>query len=97
MRGYVAGLRAQGVAALYSLNRERSRYNREIASVHALLAEHYALERIDLLPYEYGELPGEPVPQSWRNSVKDAVRRWRGRHLHQERDPYRHVVGRARR
>jgi hypothetical protein len=97
VRSYVVGLSQRGVPAVYSLNRERSRYNREIGSVRALLAECYALETIDMLPYEYGELPGEPVSRTWRTTLKDAVRRWRGRRVRALTDPYRHIIGRLRR
>jgi hypothetical protein len=54
VRGYVAWLFDQGCPLLYSLNRERSIYNRQISSVSELLEPYYRLQEV-VMPVSYGE------------------------------------------
>ena len=72
---------------LYSLNRERSRYNDELASVSALLAAHYDLT--DVSPLETDYTRSMKKPSKARNKPAD------GDHA-AEALTYRHQVGRLR-
>lgn len=74
---------AQNCPYLYSLNRARSAYNRELDSVSESIARWYWPHEIPVLPVSYNELPDRGAralaPQTW-------LPRRRGM-------PYRHLVG----
>lgn len=93
---YVTKLAASGTRAVYSLNRERSRYNREIESVSGILRRYFDIREITLLDCDYGELPGEPRTPTTLEYAKQIVKRALRRHAPIVRDPYRHLVGTAR-
>ncbi|NQW15905.1 MAG: putative sugar O-methyltransferase [Chloroflexi bacterium] len=54
--GYARVLRDGRCANLYSLNRERSRYNDQLTGVINVLSQHYRMDYQDLLPIQYTEL-----------------------------------------
>lgn len=54
VRTYASGVFELGCPLLYSLNRERSIYNREISSVSELLEPYYRLHEV-VLPVGYGD------------------------------------------
>jgi hypothetical protein len=56
VRSYVAWAAAHGSRRLYSLNRDRSRYNAELSSVRELMAEAYDIQEVDVLPVPYTRL-----------------------------------------
>jgi hypothetical protein len=53
---YARVLSASGCANLYSLNRERSRYNDELTGVIDVLSRYYPMKYQDFLPIPYTEL-----------------------------------------
>jgi len=64
---YVNKLADSGCRQVYSLNRDRSRYNEELSTVTELLETRYRVERIDVLDVPYTVLvskPGKPVDVS---------------------------------
>jgi glycosyltransferase involved in cell wall biosynthesis len=79
-----------GCPALYSLNRERSPYNREIASVGEILTRYYDLEEVPVLETEY-------TRATKKDSVitrEEALARAKGaKKAGEVRDPYRHLAG----
>ena len=82
--GYVGHAAAQGCPRVYSLNRARSLYNRELTNVHELIAEHYETEQVVVLDVPYNDLRVRHSPR------ERLVRRLRGA----DELEYRHVVGR---
>jgi hypothetical protein len=88
VRGYVEGLADLGCPALYSLNRDRSSYNRELTNVRELMAARYELEEVDLLPVSYTKLVSR---------AEIAQRRAKERHASTSSSEYRHVIGRLER
>lgn len=65
--GYVNRLADSGCRQVYSLNRDRSRYNEELSTVTELLESRYRVERLDVLDVPYTVLvskPGKPVDPS---------------------------------
>lgn len=82
VRGYAAIAAAAGCRCLYSLNRERSPYNAELASVRAALSEYYTIDEIRLLETDYTtamKKPPRPAGAAERSAVN-----------------YRHLLGRLR-
>jgi hypothetical protein len=64
---YVNKLADSGCRQVYSLNRDRSRYNDELSTVTELLETRYRVERIEVLDVPYTVLvskPGKPVDVS---------------------------------
>lgn len=82
VRHYV-GLAHDRGSSLYSLNRDRSVYNRELTSVRDLMSERYAIELLSLLPVSYER----PLPASTLAKLRNRVGRLRSG------NPYRHVFG----
>ena len=67
VRGYVNKLADSGCRQVYSLNRDRSRYNEELSTVTELLESRYRVERLEVLDVPYTVLvskPGKPVDPS---------------------------------
>ena len=65
--GYVNKLADSGCRHVYSLNRDRSRYNEELSTVTELLESRYRVERLEVLDVPYTVLvsrPGKPVDPS---------------------------------
>ncbi len=87
---YVAHAYDRGAQFLYSLNRERSRYNPELRGVTAIMEERYWLHEIEVLSTTYQKLPDQIAPIDYG-----------GRKNRQRKDlepggeagDYRHVVG----
>ena len=80
VRGYAAMAAAAGCPLLYSLNRERSPYNRELVSVTQALAESYRVADVPVLDTDYVTAMKKP-PQGARRITPGQL-------------SYRHVVGR---
>jgi hypothetical protein len=87
VRGYVDRLFALGCPTLYSLNRDRSSYNRELTNVRQIMGARYDLDEIDVLPVSYTKLVS-------RGEI--AERREQGRQRPGTSSDYRHVIGRLR-
>jgi putative sugar O-methyltransferase len=85
VRGYVEHAHEVGSPFLYSLNRDRSLYNRELTSVRQIMAARFRLHEIPVLHLPYTKLP--------RVGPSGLVERA----LEQAGDPsgneYRHIVG----
>jgi hypothetical protein len=65
--GYVNKLADSGCRQVYSLNRDRSRYNEELSTVTRLLESRYRVERLEVLDVPYTVLvskPGKAVDSS---------------------------------
>ena len=60
VRRYASLAARAGCPVLYSLNRERSPYNAEIASVSAVLGEHFDLTEIEVLDTDYTSVNKKP-------------------------------------
>ncbi|MBL0058318.1 MAG: putative sugar O-methyltransferase [Elusimicrobia bacterium] len=56
VEGYLEKSAELGTPRLYSLNRSRPKYNRELEDLNPLLARHYDLTLIDVLPVDYTTL-----------------------------------------
>jgi putative sugar O-methyltransferase len=90
----------QSCPHLYSLNRDRSPYNRQLTNVRAILDEHYALREISVLPVSYVSMLGKaPKAKAQgrrlarmlappRPGEKPSEKKRSSEHL-----DYRHVVG----
>lgn len=83
VRRYVRGLRQLGCRRLYSLNRDRSKYNDELTSVRTVIAESYSIEEISVLEAPYTTLGSV--------AARSRLRRARKIPAHE----YRHVLGRC--
>jgi hypothetical protein len=79
---YVDRLHAIGCPHLYSLNRDRSPYNRELTSVREILATRYDLREIAVLPVPYTKLMSRAELAERRPTVPG-----------KSSTDYRHVVG----
>lgn len=82
VRAYAAMAARAGCPWLYSLNRERSPYNTELASVSAVLAERYDLSEIALLGTDYTSATKKP-PKAGSTVTRSEL-------------GYRHLAGRLR-
>lgn len=81
--GYMAWAHRMGAQFLYSLNRERSRYNDELLGVSRLLERYFWPHEIDVLDISYTKLaPGKAKKR--KKSVAVDPR---------ETNDYRHIVG----
>ena len=80
---YVDHAAAIGTPYLYSLNRDRSLYNRELTSVREIVARCFWLHEIPVLDVPYTKMP----------SKHDMARKGRKRVVRPEDNAYRHVVG----
>lgn len=73
--GYVQKLDESGCPVLYSLNRDRSPYNRELSTVTEIVETAYAVEPIEVLEYPYTVLSWKPgrvferSPMDYRHQV----------------------------
>lgn len=81
---YVRRLRELGADAIYSLNRQRSVYNRQLANVHEVLRKYFQLAECNPLPVAYNRLDRPP---------RD-IREWLASRAGRRRNEYRHHVGR---
>jgi glycosyltransferase involved in cell wall biosynthesis len=87
VRGYAALAHASGCRWLYSLNRERSRYNTQLTAVSTELSDHYELRDVHVLETGYTSAMRKVAPAKPRASTKvDASNEL----------AYRHIVGRRR-
>ena len=91
VREYSRQARALGAPWLYSLNRERSPYNPELAGVSEILAEHWRLERLELLPGSYTRATARERAGGLRRAP--AWLRGRGKATQQKGLDYQHLVG----
>lgn len=90
VRGYVHRAADLGCPALYSLNRSRSPYNRELSSVREIISERYELEEVSVLDVDYTRmLPDGPLARLRAAAGRTVARLGLSSH-----DPYRHLVGR---
>ncbi len=80
VRGYARIAATAGCPLVYSLNRERSPYNRELMSVSDALADHYRLTEVSVLGSDYTSVMKKP-PKVTRMAPRDELY-------------YRHLVGR---
>lgn len=53
VEGYVHGMYELGCTFLYSLNRDKSRFNPELTGVHEIMATRYWMNEISVLPVPY--------------------------------------------
>lgn len=89
VREYARWLYDHGAQTVYSLNRDRSRYNDELSSVRELLGERFWLEEPFVLPHQYLEQPkSKEQPRLPRPGLDDPAADGANR--------YRHVIGRPR-
>lgn len=92
---------AQSCPRLYSLNRDRSPYNRQLTNVRSILGERYSLSEISVLPVSYVSMLGK-APKATaqgrrlvrmlatpRRSDKQA----RAKNRSSDHLDYRHVIG----
>ena len=79
-----------GCPALYSLNRERSRYSDEIQSVSQVLSRYYDLEEVAVLDTEYTKA----TKKDSVDTAADVQARARRSGKIGELNPYRHLAGR---
>jgi hypothetical protein len=68
--GYAHRLHELGCRFLYSLNRDKSRYNPELSNVHEILATRYWLNEIPVLPVPYTSLPTRREMEERRQKKK---------------------------
>jgi hypothetical protein len=80
-----------GCPVLYSLNRERSVYNREIVSVSQVLSRYYDLEDVKVLETEYTKATKKDSVITREEALQRAKR---AKQAGETSDPYRHLVGR---
>ena len=80
-----------GCPVLYSLNRERSVYNREIVSVSQVLSRYYDLEDVKVLETEYTKATKKDSVITREEALQRAKR---AKQAGEVSDPYRHLVGR---
>jgi hypothetical protein len=73
VKEYVDKLADSGCPRLYSLNRDRSRYNPELSTVTEILETRYRVERLDVLDVPYTVLgskpPKEPAAADYRHLI----------------------------
>jgi hypothetical protein len=82
---YVRFAREQGAPYLYSLNRERSTYNRELTSVSEIIGNHYWTHEIPVLPVSYTQMLDKRAKLSSRTRRSKLPPR--------KGMPYRHLIG----
>ena len=85
---------AMSCPVLYSLNRERSYYNREIDSVSGVLRQHYVMTDLPLLATDYTHATKK---DSVLAPAEVAARQKKARDAGEQVLPYRHMVGTLRR
>lgn len=73
---YAAGLRALGVPALYSLNRDRSSHNQELSAVSEILSGVYRVEQVHVLRAAYTAL-GKVLPADTSSLEPGSPREYR--------------------
>jgi len=67
---YARAAHEQDCAILYSLNRERSGYNRELTSVSEILGRYYWLHEVKVMPVGYQKMLDEaPSDKDYRHQV----------------------------
>lgn len=75
VRAYCEHAHGLGCRYLYSLNRDRSHYNRELSSVSAIIGERYETREVPILPVSYPErltpkkIARGPQPDRYRHLV----------------------------
>ena len=60
---YVQTLADSGCRQLYSLNRDRSRYNPELSTVTEIIESRYKVERLEVLDVPYTVLVSKPAKE----------------------------------
>ena len=88
VRGYAATLAQAGCPLLYSLNRERSQYNTELAGVSEALADWYRLTEVAILETDYTTAMKKPPKAVRMTPASEPVYR----HLVGRLDPAAHVT-----
>lgn len=93
-----------GCSNIYSLNRDRSRYNEQLSSVSEILGRYYDMEEIDVLPVQYTSLDLRESPSFAKKilrpeelilGVKRTVARlMKGSGSNESLYRYRHLAGR---
>ena len=89
--GYARVAADIGCPVLYSLNRERSVYNRELVSVSQVLTRYYDLEEVKVLETEYTKATKKDSVITREEALQRAKR---AKQAGETNDPYRHLVGR---
>jgi O-methyltransferase domain len=92
---YVEWFHDLGTPFLYSLNRDRGVRNTELTSVREIMSRWFWLQGISVLPWphNFGVTEGAPLGEIARARKREADKMIRGTATDQ-RDEYRHVVGR---
>ena len=72
--GYVQAMKGFGAPALYSLNRDRSKHNKQLSTVSEILAQHYEVEPVEVLELQYDQLKSfhagkEPAVTDYRHLI----------------------------
>jgi hypothetical protein len=83
VQSYVDRLFALGCPALYSLNRDRSPYNRELTNVREIIGTRFDVDEIEVLPVSYTKLVS-----------RAELAELRAREPKRSSRDYRHVIGR---
>lgn len=106
VRGYVEAAWRLGSPYLYSLNRDRSRYNDQLTGVREIMATRFDLEEVVVLPVSYtkplptgaGKPRKQPRPEPMWGRARRALDRGlgaaRATGRPADKDDYRHVLGR---
>jgi hypothetical protein len=91
VRGYVKQLANWKVPHIYSLNRDHSPNNPELASVSAVLSEYYQIEEQPVLPVPYHTLtfPKQTLVSQVKKIIKKTIKKQPQRFPHE----YRHIKG----
>lgn len=82
-----------GVPHLYSMNRDRSRHNKELGTVSAILNKYYTTDEIRVLQISSSRLPTNML-KYYLQPVKRLSSGWLGWPKHKSHHDYRHVIGR---
>lgn len=62
---------------IYSLNRDRSKYNTQLSSVSAILTKHYETNEVDVLPVPYPQIGSQRPVSKEKSTLMKILRRTR--------------------
>lgn len=88
VRRYVVKASEQQSLFVYSLNRDRSLYNRELTSVREIIAERFWPRQVEVLDLQYTQMPSTKKPKAALDAVKSALKQSVKPDL-----AYKHVIG----
>lgn len=92
---YVKKIAEWGIPRLYSMNRDRSRHNKELGTVSSVLEKYYTLEEVRVLEIQASRLPKNFV-KYYLQPLKRFFIRYVGWPKHKAHFDYRHLAGRLR-